>query len=92
MFSPKTAQIDFFRKDPVFEYSGGRRSAKTGSKGLTGCGERVFRFSPKISKNLVRRLHKYEFFSNIFKCKGIFCHVQLILWFLTPPGMCLLAL
>jgi len=33
IFSPKTAQINFFRKDPVFEYSGGRRSAKTGSKG-----------------------------------------------------------
>jgi len=36
-------KIDFFRKDPVVEYSDGRRRAKTGSDRLDGMRSAFFR-------------------------------------------------
>jgi len=57
-----------------------------------GCGGTSFWFSLKISKKLVRKMHRYGFFSKISNVKLYFCQVHWIPCFLPQPGMFSLAL
>jgi len=78
----KTAQIDFFRKDPVFENAGGRRSAKTVSDGLDGVRAVLFAFTLNFATISVGQMHEYRFFSKRSNVKVCFCHSHSILCYL----------
>ena len=86
--SPHNGPFRLFCKDPVFEYSDGRRSAKTGSEWFKlDARYLVFKFSLNFAKHLVRQIHKHRYFSKRLILKVCPCHSLSISYCLVHPGM-----
>jgi len=63
---------DFFRKDPVFKYFGGRRSAKTRSERLDGMRGTFFRIYSGFCRNFSAANAQTWIFRKNSKCIGKF--------------------
>jgi len=91
IFLHETAQIEYYRTDPVFDYSRPRRSAKMCSKKLHWMRTAFFCIYCGFCRNFSGQKHKYGFSWNISNGKLYFCHFQSLLCAFLDLGMFSLA-